>query len=92
MANCQELLDSGQLFRGHPKFCNVYDAYNQGSLRGCVLRHVSAHGLKSLLAPTSLKSHHKMDPDDKIIWDNAYAEEYDGLTALLSWEVVSEEE
>jgi hypothetical protein len=33
-----------------------------------------------------------MDPDDKIIWDNAYAEEYDGLTALLSWEVVSEEE
>jgi hypothetical protein len=91
-ANCQDLLDSGQLFRGHAKFCNVYDARNRGSLRDCILRHVSAHGLKSLIAPTSLKNHSQMDLEDKIIWDNAYSEEYDGLTALPSWEVVSEEE
>jgi hypothetical protein len=68
-ANCQELLDTGQLFRGHAKFKNVYDARNQISLRDCVLRHVSAHGLKSLVAPLSLKHHSKMDPNDKLIWD-----------------------
>jgi hypothetical protein len=91
-ANCQALLDSGQLYRGHAKFQNVYDARSQGSLQDCVLRHVSAHSLKSLIPPASLHCHHKLDPDDKCIWDNAYAEEYDGLTALPSWEVVTEEE
>jgi hypothetical protein len=36
-ANCQELLDTGQLFRGHAKFKNVYDTRNQLSLCYCVL-------------------------------------------------------
>jgi hypothetical protein len=89
-ANCQELLDTGQLFRGHAKFKNVYDARSQISLRDCVLRHVSAHGLKSLLAPTSLKSHSSLDPEDKIIWDAAYDEEYDGLESLPTWEIITE--
>lgn len=57
-ATCQSLMDSGQLFRGHAKFKNVFDTRNQLSLHTCVLRHVSAHGLKSLLAPSSLKAHH----------------------------------
>jgi hypothetical protein len=91
-STCQELLDSGQLFKGHTKFCNVYDAQNQSSLRTCVLRHVSAHGLNSLVAPTSLQHHKSMHPDDKIIWDDAYNEEYDGLISLPTWEVVSEAE
>jgi hypothetical protein len=55
--HCQELLDSGQFFWGHAKFQNVYHTRNQASLTACVLRHVSAHGLQSLLAPTSLKAH-----------------------------------
>jgi hypothetical protein len=33
-----------------------------------------------------------MDPDDKIVWDAAYNEEYDGLVSLPIWEVVSEKE
>jgi len=78
-ANCHELLDTAQLFRGHAKFKNVYDARTQLSLRDCVLRHVSAHGLSSLIAPTSLKHHAKMSSGDKAIWDAAYDEEYDGL-------------
>ncbi|MFN9983152.1 MAG: hypothetical protein ACK53Y_24710, partial [bacterium] len=61
-ANCRHLLDTGQLFRGHAKFKNVYASRLQHSLKDCVLRHVSAHGLKSLIAPTSLKQHHKLDP------------------------------
>jgi len=90
-AHCQELLDSGQFFRGHAKFQNVYHARNQASLTACVLRHVSAHGLQSLLAPTSLKAHSKKDPEDKIIWNNAHDEEYDGLVSLPAWEIVTEE-
>jgi hypothetical protein len=42
-ANCQELLDTGQLFRGHAKFRNVYDTRNQIALQHCVLHHVTAH-------------------------------------------------
>ncbi|MFN9980888.1 MAG: hypothetical protein ACK53Y_13265, partial [bacterium] len=88
-ANCQKLLDSGQLFRGHTKFRRVYNARTQLQLRDCVLRHVSAHGLTSLIAPSSLKSHSSMNPTDKSIWDEAYLEEYDGLTSLPTWEVLT---
>jgi len=91
-ANCVDLLETAQLFRGHTKFKNVYDARTQLSLRDCVLRHVSAHGLSSLIAPTSLKHHAKMSPDDKAIWDAAYNEEYDGLESLPTWEIISEEQ
>jgi hypothetical protein len=65
-ANCQHLLDTGQLFRGHAKFKNVYTTQNQRTLWNCVLCHVSAHGLQSLIAPTCLKSHQKMDPANKL--------------------------
>jgi hypothetical protein len=91
-ANCQILLDSGQLFRGHAKFWNVYDTRTQLSLCDCVLPHVSAHGLQSLIAPASLKAHSKLAPSNKKIWDDAYFEEYDGLCSLPSWEVVTEEQ
>ena len=91
-ANCQHLLDTGQLFHGHAKFKNAYAARTQHSLKDCVLRHVSAHGLKSLLAPTSLKQHNELDPEDKLVGDAAYDEEYDGLEPLPTWEVISEEQ
>jgi len=91
-ANCQELLATGQLFRGHAKFKNVYDTRNQLCLRECVLRHVSAHGLHSLVTPSSLKAHNKMSSNDKEIWDSAYNEEFDGLTSLPSWEVMTEDQ
>jgi len=91
-ANAQHLLDTGQLFRGHTKFKSVYAARTQLGLRDCVLRHVSAHGLKTLLAPTSLRAHDNLCPEDKFIWDAAYDEEYDGLESLPTWEVISEEQ
>jgi hypothetical protein len=91
-ANCQELIDTGQLFHGHAKFKNVYDTRSQLSLCDCVLRHVSAHGLKSLVPPSSLKNHQKLDIDDKHIRDSAYDEEFDGLTSLPSWEVMTEDQ
>jgi hypothetical protein len=91
-ANCQNLLDTGQLFKGHTKFKNVYDACAQLGLKDCVLGHVSAHFLSSLIAPTSLKSHQSMSPNDKAIWDAAYDEEYDGLESLPTWEIVTEQQ
>jgi len=92
LANCHNLIATGQMFRGHAKFGRVYNARAQLQLRDNVLRHVSAHGLSSLIASSSLKSHLKMSPEDKQIWDHAYGEEYDGLAALPTWEVLTEKE
>lgn len=89
-ASIQQLMDSGQIFRGHAKFKNVYDTRAQLGLHDCVLHHVMAHGLHSLIAPTSLMAHLKMDENDRSIWDAAYNEEYDGLESLPTWEVISE--
>ena len=91
-ANIQSLLDTGQIFRGHTKFKTVYDTRAQLGLRDCVLRHVSAHGLTSLIAPTSLKARSKLSFNDGAIWDAAYDEEFDGLESLPTWEVLSEEQ
>jgi hypothetical protein len=90
LAKVQNLLDTGQLFRGHTKFARVYQARQQTHLKTCVLCHVSAHGLKSLLAPSSLKHHHNMSSEDKDIWDAAYCEEYDGLASIPIWELLTE--
>jgi hypothetical protein len=91
-ANCQQLLETGQLFHGHAKFKNVYDARAQLDLRDCVLWHVSAHGLTLLIAPTSLKALQKLSSADRDIWNAAYDEEYDGLASLPTWEVITEDE
>jgi hypothetical protein len=88
----QSLLDTGQLFRGHTKFKRVYNARHQVQLRDSVLRHVSAHGLTSLVLPTSLKNHSTMSSLDKQIWDDAYFEEYDGLASLPTWDVLTEDQ
>jgi len=88
----QTLVDTGQLFRGHTKFKCVYNTRSQVQLRTSILRHVSAHGLTSLVAPSSLKAHSTMSPSDKIIWDDAYFEEFDGLSSLPTWEVLTEKQ
>jgi hypothetical protein len=92
VSTCQSLLDSAQLFKGHTKFARVYQARNQVQLSTCVLRHVSAHGLSSFVAPSSLKQHDRLTPEDQAIWDAAYDKEYNGLMSLPTWEVISEEE
>ncbi len=91
-AICQELLDTGQLFKGHAKFKNAYDTRKQLSFCECVLCHVSANGFKSLVAPLSLKHQKNMDSGDKLIWDAAYNEEYNGLVSLPMWDIITQEE
>jgi hypothetical protein len=46
--------------------------------------------LTSLIAPVSLSSHHKLTESDKKIWDAAYSEEFDGLSDLPTWEILTE--
>lgn len=70
----------------------MYDAWNQLHFWYCVLHHGSAHGWKSLVAPSSLKAHTTMDPGDKAIWDAAYDGEYYGFVLLPTWEVISEDQ
>jgi hypothetical protein len=76
-ANCQNLLDTGQLFKGHTKFHCVYQAHHQVSLTDSILCHISAPRLESFIAPSSLKQHQSMSSTEKGIWDQAYDEEYD---------------
>jgi hypothetical protein len=90
--NCQIKLDTGQLFRGHAKFHRVYHTRNQLQLRHCILRHVSAYGLHNLVTPTSLKHIRALHPSDQEIWHAAYNEEFDGLSAIPTWEIISEEQ
>jgi len=91
-ANCQHLLDSGQLFKGHTKFHLVYQACQQVQLKDCVLCHISAHGLDSIITPPSLNYLPKISSNDQHIWNQAYDEEYDGLTSIPTWEVITEQE
>jgi len=91
-ASCQNLIDTGQLFRGHTKFRRVYQTRNQIHLRDTVLRHVTAHGLSSLVAPSSLKQISKLTEGDQKIWHAAYDEEFDGLSSLPTWEVITEDQ
>jgi len=92
IADCQTLLDTGQLFQGHTKFRRVYQTRNQVQLRDNVLHHVTAHGLSSLVAPASLKQISKMTESDQVIWHAAYDEEFDGLSSLPTWEVITEDQ
>ena len=44
--------------------------------------HVSAATLINSEAPISLLKHSKLHPQDKVVWDKVYAEEYNGLVTL----------
>jgi hypothetical protein len=91
-ATCQNILDTGQLFRGHTEFRRVYQTRNQVQLRDCVLRHVTAHGLSSFVAPSSLRQLSTLSSAAQQIWQAAYDEEFDGLSSLPTWEVITEDQ
>jgi hypothetical protein len=55
-------------------------------------KKVSAKDLHDMQAPGSLLRHHNLHPEDKITWDLAYEEEYNGLASIDTWETITEEE
>ena len=85
------LISTFQLFAGHQPFNKVHQARASYELSRVVARHVSATALTTSKAPTLLQ-HVNMHPNDKQIWDSAYAEEYLGLKNLPAWITITESE
>ncbi|NDD64811.1 MAG: transposon Pol polyprotein [Acidobacteria bacterium] len=54
--------------------------------------HVSAASLSSPTAPSSLKHLQTYPASDKSVWLDAYSEEYDGLCATGTFDIISEDE
>ena len=52
---------------------------------------VSAKNLDKQAAP-SLLQHHKLNQNDRNIWDAAYTAEYEGLQNIKTWELITEDE
>ena len=85
-----------KLFRGWKNTSNVVAARQARSTSNLIAhlivsRKVSAANLHQLEAPTLL-SHYKLHPDDKKTWDASYAEEYNSLVDIDTWETITEEE
>ena len=57
-----------------------------------ICRKISADGLSIDKAPASLHHHSRLPPQDKILWDAAYAEEFNGLRDLGTWDIITEDE
>ena len=85
------LMNSHQLFRGHPSYRKIIQAKSSLVLGKAIAKHVSAKGLSSHDVPT-LIHHKRMKKNDKDIWDSAYAEEYFGLQNLPAWTTITEKE
>ena len=87
----QSMVTNKKLFNGWKTMKHVLTARYLRATSNLLAKHVSATGLNVLQAPSLLR-HHKLNPNDRKLWDAAYKEEYDGLTALETWEVIPEEE
>jgi len=86
-----KLLQSASLHRGHPPYSKVLQIKASLNLSQIVAKHVSAKGLTNFDSPT-LINHHKLCKNDKRIWDDAYAEEYNGLQSLPAWTKITQSE
>jgi len=89
--NILSLIESHQIFPGHPNFAKIMQTKNNYTLSQAVSRHISAANLSSLDIPTLIQ-HNKLNANDKSIWDSAYEEEYSGLADLPAWETITQEQ
>ena len=87
----RQLCETVQLFPGHPRFKTITKLRQAYAFSHIIAKHVSARGLSTEDVPTLLH-HHKLNPSDKKNWDDAYAEEYFGLTGLPCWVTISHDE
>ena len=86
-----KLIDNLQLFQGHPHFKTIKTMQLSNNIGAALARHISAKKLTSSDVP-SLLNHHSLTQTDRVIWDAAYKEEYDGLTHLPAWVTITEAE
>ena len=88
-SNALKLIETYQLFQGHPRFKHVKQLRAPHLISTIFARHVSAVGLTSSQLPTLIKQR-EFNPNNKRIWESAYDEEYDGLVGLPAWYSISE--
>ena len=96
LSTYQSMISNKKLFQGWVNFDKVKAARlvraTSNVLAFHVIRHhVSARDLDVMAVPT-LSKHHKLTPNDKAIWDDSYAAEYEGLVGMDTWEVITEDE
>lgn len=84
-----ELINSKQLFPGHPKYKPLIEGRINTILSDTIANHISAAGLTSEDVP-SLIDHYKLHPTDQKIWKSAYSEEYFGLYDLPTWITITD--
>ena len=87
----QSMVTNKRLFQGWRTRATVLTARFARATSNIMARHVSAKDLKVMEAPSLLR-HHQLHPEDRETWDAAYSEEYNGLMALNTWEVITEPE
>ena len=80
-----------QLFEGHPRHKTIASVIKSRELSHIIAKHVSARNLTTEDIPTLLQ-HHLLNDNDKVIWNQAYAEEYFGLVDLPCWGTITEKE
>ena len=88
-ANLISMIQSHQIFSGHPHFARIHQMKNNYLLTSGIAKHVSAANLTSQDVPTLIQ-HKLLCQTDKQIWDNAYAEEYFGLQNLPAWTTITQ--
>jgi deoxyuridine 5'-triphosphate nucleotidohydrolase len=92
----ESMVNNRKLFEGWKSRSHVISARNVRATSNVLAhmistRKVSAQNLKLMQAPTLLK-HHTLDPDDQVIWNEAYKSEYEGLESIETWKTITEEE
>ena len=85
------MLRGMSLFKGHLPYKRIEQQLQSRYVGSIVAEHVSARELSSHYVP-HLIEHKRLKPKDKLIWDAAYREEYDGLTSLPAWVSITQEE
>ena len=91
-SSIHSLIENKKLFKG---WKNLRLAASARLIRGISnlysCRHISAKDLTIMKAPSLLK-HNTLPEPDSTLWDQSYAEEYNGLKQLGTWREVSPEE
>ena len=92
----ESMIANKKLFKGWKNASHVITARRARSTSNIIAhmiisRKISAANLHQMEAPTLL-NHHKLHPEDKATWDASYAQEYQGLVDIDTWETISEEE
>ena len=89
--NINSMITNKKLFKGWRNLRLASTARLLRALSNAYCRHVSAEKLSILKAPSLLK-HDQLPEIDKLLWDEAYKEEYEGLQRLGTWKAVTEDE